>query len=88
MMKKVRGFMRALGIKVTITSDGKLLVNSPVDMPVGEYDAVLVIEDRPIQDSVQTSVKNAQALFRKYIPASRNLSEELIQERRLDSLNE
>ncbi|WP_026104366.1 hypothetical protein [Anabaena sp. PCC 7108] len=80
--------MRALGIKVTITSDGKLLVNSPVDMPVGEYDAVLVIEDRPIQDSVQTSVKNAQALFRKYIPASRNLSEELIQERRLDSLNE
>lgn len=80
--------MRALGIKVTITSDGKLLVNSPVDMPVGEYDAVLVIEDKPIQDSIQTSVQNAQALFRKYIPASRNLSEELIQERRLESLSE
>ncbi|MBD2692218.1 hypothetical protein [Anabaena catenula] len=80
--------MRALGIKVTITGDGKLLVNSPVDMPVGEYDAVLVIEDKPIQDSIQTSVQNAQALFRKYIPASRNLSEELIQERRLESLSE
>lgn len=44
--------MRALGINVTITSYGKLLINSPVNMPVGEYDAVLVIEDRPIQDSV------------------------------------
>ncbi len=80
--------MKALGIKVTITSDVKLLINSSVNMPVGEYDAVLVIEDKPIQDSVQTSIQNAQALFRKYIPASKTLSEELIQERRLESLSE
>jgi hypothetical protein len=33
-------------------------------------------------------VKNAQAIFRKYIPASRKLSEELIQERKEESLNE
>ena len=38
--------------------------------------------------TVHTSVKNAQAIFRKYIPANRKLSEELIQERKEESLNE
>ncbi|HCQ21849.1 MAG: hypothetical protein LW814_14050 [Anabaena sp. CoA2_C59] len=80
--------MKTLDIKVTITNDGKLLVNSPVDIPMGEYNAVLVLEDSPITHHVQTSVKNAQAIFRKYIPASRKLSEELIQERKEESLNE
>ena len=80
--------MKTLNIKVTITNDGKLLVNSPVDIPMGEYNAVIVLEDRPITHHVQTSVQNAQAIFRKYIPANRQLSEELIQERKEESLNE
>jgi hypothetical protein len=80
--------MKTLDIKVTITNDGKLLVNSPVDMPMGEYNAVIVLEDIPIDHHVQTSVQNAQAIFRKYIPANRKLSEELIQERKEESLNE
>ena len=80
--------MKTLDIKVTITKDGKLLVNSPVDIPMGEYNAVIVLEDRPIEHHLQTSVQNAQAIFRKYIPASRKLSEELIQERKEESLNE
>ena len=80
--------MKTLDIKVTITNDGKLLVNSPVDMPMGEYNAVIVLEDRPMENHLQTSVQNAQAIFRKYIPANRELSEELIQERREESLNE
>ncbi|BAZ29806.1 hypothetical protein NIES4074_22530 [Cylindrospermum sp. NIES-4074] len=80
--------MRTLEIIVTITSNGKLIVNSPVDMPVGEYNAVLVLEERPIQNHLQSSVQNAQALFRQYIPASRKISEELIQERRLEALSE
>ena len=29
--------MITLGVTVTITSDGKLLVNSPVDIPKWEY---------------------------------------------------
>jgi hypothetical protein len=80
--------MRTIGLKVTITSNGKLLVDSPVDIPVGQYNAVLVIEDQPIPDQAQTSVQKAQALFRQYIPASRKLSEELIQERRLEGTGE
>ncbi|GAX35779.1 hypothetical protein [Nodularia sp. NIES-3585] len=80
--------MKTLEIIVTITSDGKLLVNSPVDMPVGEYNAVLVLDEKSIDEPVQISVKNAQNLFRQYIPANKKLSEELIQERRLEALSE
>lgn len=80
--------MKTLEIIVSITSDRKLLINSSVDLPVGEYNAVLVIEEQPIQDSVQTSIQNAQAIFRKYIHASRKLSQELIEERRLEARNE
>lgn len=80
--------MRTIGLKVTITSNGKLLVDSPVNIPVGQYNAVLVIEDQPISDQAQTSVQKAQALFRQYIPASRKLSEELIQERKLEATGE
>ncbi|MGH1396671.1 MAG: hypothetical protein ACRAVC_21950 [Trichormus sp.] len=79
--------MKTLEIIVTITQDGKLVVNSPIGLPVGEYNAVLVLEDQPIS-SIQTSVQEAQAILRKYIPASRNLSQELIEERRLESLTE
>ncbi|MDB9534517.1 hypothetical protein PN451_01420 [Dolichospermum planctonicum CS-1226] len=80
--------MITLGVTVTITSDGKLLVNSHVDIPKGEYKAVIVLEDQPISDNLHESVKNAQDIFRKYIPSTRKLSEELIQERREESLNE
>jgi hypothetical protein len=80
--------MITLGVTVTITSEGKLLVNSPVDIPKGEYKAVIVLEDQPISDNLHESVKNAQDIFRKYIPSTRKLSEELIQERREESLNE
>jgi hypothetical protein len=80
--------MITLGVTVTITSDGKLLVNSPVDIPKGEYKAVIVLEDQPIIDNLHESVKNAQDIFRKYIPSTRKLSEELIQERREESLND
>ena len=80
--------MITLGVTVTITSDGKLLVNSPVDIPKGEYKAVIVLEDQPISDNLHESVKNAQDIFRKYIPSTRKLSEELIQERREESLND
>ena len=34
--------MITLGVTVTITSDEKLLVNSPIDIPKGEYKAVIV----------------------------------------------
>ncbi|NJL88502.1 MAG: hypothetical protein HC916_00920 [Coleofasciculaceae cyanobacterium SM2_1_6] len=79
--------MRTIEVKVTIESNGRLLVNFPIDMPVGEYNAVLILEDQPIQHQ-QTSIEKAQAIFRKYIPVDCNLAEELIQERREEALRE
>ena len=79
--------MKTTEVRVTVSSNGRLLVNSPIDMPVGEYNAVLVVENQLIRYT-QNSVKNAQAIFRQYVPPSRKLSEELIQERREEALRE
>ncbi|MBE9004003.1 hypothetical protein IQ259_02890 [Fortiea sp. LEGE XX443] len=79
--------MKSLNIIVTVIKDSQLLINSSVDLPVGEYNAVLVLEDQPISSSLKTSIQEAQALFRKYIPASIKLSQELIEERRLKALS-
>jgi hypothetical protein len=70
--------MRTIEVRVTVKNNGRLIIDLPTDMVAGEYNAVLVVEDRYIH----TSLENAQAIFRRYIPANRKLSEELIQERR------
>ena len=80
--------MKTIEVKVTIGDDGRLLVDSPVNLPSGKYNAVLVLEDKPIQPQAAGSLSNAQALFRQYVPADRKLSEELIQERRTEALDE
>ncbi|WP_225977449.1 hypothetical protein [Nostoc sp. CENA543] len=51
-----------------------MLVNSPIDLPLGEYNAVIVLEEQPIS-RIQTSVREAQAILRKYLPVSRNISQ-------------
>ncbi|KKI98400.1 hypothetical protein [Prochlorothrix hollandica] len=79
--------MRTIEVRVTVKNNGRLIVDFPTDMAAGEYNAVLVVEDRLVQH-IQTSLGNAQAIFRRYIPATRKLSEELIQERREEALRE
>ncbi|NET57025.1 MAG: hypothetical protein F6K47_12930 [Symploca sp. SIO2E6] len=80
--------MKTIEVTVTVANNGRLLVNFPVDMPAGEYNAVLVIEEQPTQNYTQASVETAQAILRQYVPTSRKLSEELIQERREEALRE
>jgi hypothetical protein len=79
--------MKTLEVTVTISSNGQLSIDPPIDIPMGAYKAVLVLDDQPIQYP-QSSVESAQAIFRQYVPASRKLSEELIQERREEAINE
>jgi hypothetical protein len=79
--------MKTIEVKVTVGNNGKLSVNSPINMPVGEYNAVLILEDQPIQN-IKHSIAKAQAIFRSYVPTHRKLSEELIQERREESSHE
>ena len=77
--------MKTLELRVTIAANGQLSVESPVDLPVnlplGKYNAVLILDEQPIQQP-QNSLLEAQAILRKYVPANRSLSAELIQERR------
>jgi hypothetical protein len=80
--------MKTREIKVTISNTGELLVKSPLNLPVGDYDAVLVVNEQSAENPRHFSIEKAQTLLRKYIPATRNIADELIEERRLEALNE
>jgi hypothetical protein len=41
--------MKTLQTKAKIDTNGQLIVNVPVDMPAGEYQIVLVIEENPLK---------------------------------------
>lgn len=79
--------MKSLEVTVTVSSDGQLSINPPLDIPTGAYKAVLVLDDQPLSSS-PSSVESAQAIVRQHVSANRNLSEELIQERREEAINE
>jgi hypothetical protein len=79
--------MKSLEVTVTVSSDGQLSISTPLDIPTGAYKAVLVLDDQPLSSS-PSSVASAQAIVRQYVSANRNLSEELIHERREAAINE
>jgi len=76
--------MKSLEVIVTVSNDGQLSINPPLDIPTGAYKAILVIDEQPLL-SAPSSVESAQAIVRQYISANRNLSQELIQERRQEA---
>lgn len=79
--------MKTLELRVTITANGKLSVDCPINLPLGEYNAILIVDEKPIQKKPH-SLEQAQRILRKYIPPQRNLSAELIQERREEATYE
>ena len=80
--------MKTIEARVNIDEDRKVTIQLPVDMPTGEYEVVLVLNNRSAQNTRQSSIQAAQDLLRKYVPAGRSLSDELIQERRAEGLSE
>ena len=80
--------MKTIEARVNIDEDRKVTIQLPADMPTGEYEVVLVLNNRSAQNTRQSSIQAAQDLLRKYVPAGRSLSDELIQERRAEGLNE
>lgn len=80
--------MKTIEARVNIDEDRKVTIQLPADMPTGEYEVVLVLNNRSAQNTRQSSIQAAQDLLRKYVPAGRSLSNELIQERRAEGLNE
>ena len=41
--------MRTIEITATVTADGKVTVQLPPDIPAGEHQIVLVIEEKPVE---------------------------------------
>jgi hypothetical protein len=48
--------MRTLETTALVTSDGKVSVQVPSDIPQGEYRVVLVIEDQPVNKEKRPSL--------------------------------
>jgi hypothetical protein len=85
--------MKTIEVQITIESNGQWSIDSPINLPLGKYKGVLVVEDQPIEpqpieSSIAASLENAQALFRQYVHPDRKLADELIQDRRAEALNE
>jgi hypothetical protein len=80
--------MQTIKAKVQVKADRMVTVQLPVDVQMGEYDVVLVLNSSSAQAVRQSSIQAAQDLLRQFIPAGRSLSNELIQERREEGLNE
>jgi hypothetical protein len=85
--------MKTIEVQITIGSNGQWSMDSPIDLPSGQYKGVLVVEDQPIkpqpvESNILASLETAQSLFRQYVAPDRKLADELIQERRAEALNE
>lgn len=73
-------------IRAKLRSGGRLVIPSKyrraLSIKPGD-EVVLVLEEGEIRIvTARQAIRRAQAIVRHYIPAGRNLSEELIQERR------
>lgn len=73
-------------IKTKLGDGGRLVIPAKYRQALGLKpgdEVVLLLEEREIRIvSTRQAIKQAQALVRRYVPEDRNLSEELIQERR------
>lgn len=49
--------MKTIEITATVTEDGKLTVQLPSDIPPGEHQIVLVIDEKPVPEKSSTQKK-------------------------------
>lgn len=80
--------MQTITTQVKVNEDRTLTIQLPVDLPTGDYEIVLVLNNRSEQPAKPASLQAAQALFRQFVPEGRSLADELIQARREESLRE
>lgn len=82
--------MQTIKARVNVDEDRKLTIQLPENTPIGEYEAVLVLNPlfQAATSSNQTAIQEVQSLLRQWIEPGRSLSDELIQERREESKNE
>lgn len=68
--------MKTIEITATVTEDGKLTVQLPSDIPPGEHQIVLVIDEKPVPEKSSTQKKRPPLNFPvdNYGPWPANLS--------------
>ncbi len=55
--------MKTIKTIATVTADGKITVQLPPDIPAGEYQVVLVIDEKPLPEKSQTKEKRPPLNF-------------------------
>jgi hypothetical protein len=55
--------MKAIETIATVTEDGFLTMQLPLDIPVGEYQVVLVIDQQPLTEKLVTKEKRPPLNF-------------------------
>jgi hypothetical protein len=76
--------MQTIEAKVQIGDDRRLSMQLPTDVLVGEYEVVLVLNQR-IQTAEtlgMTAIQKIQSLLKQSVKPGHSLADELIQERR------
>jgi hypothetical protein len=82
--------MQTIETKVRIGDDHTLSVQLPADIPAGEYEVVLVLNQRSQIAAPPdiTAIQKIQSLLKQSIEPGHSLADELIQERREAAKNE
>ena len=78
--------------RVTISPNGRMVLPAALRRQLHvEGGGLLVIredEDRLVLESVDSAVRRAQALVRRYAPAAKGVADELLAERRAEAARE
>jgi hypothetical protein len=76
--------VQTIETKVRVGSDRTLLVQLPTDVPTGEYDVVLVLNQRSeaVTVSDMPALQEIRAILGRSVEPGYSLADELIEERR------
>jgi hypothetical protein len=82
--------MQTIEAKVRVGSDRTLSLQLPTDVPTGEYDVVLVLNQRTEDKSVpdMTALEEIRSILQQSIEPGHSLADELIEERRIAARDE
>ncbi|MGB3669221.1 MAG: hypothetical protein WA984_03860 [Phormidesmis sp.] len=84
--------MQTIKTNVSVGDDRKLLIQLPEDVLAGEYEVVLVLNQRAAKDDVRhqqkTALSRARAALRESVALGYSIADELIEERRKEAEHE
>ena len=58
--------MRSIETIATVTKDGKITLQLPLDIPEGEYQVIIVIDEKPVTEKIEINEKRLPLKFSAY----------------------